>query len=411
MFLLYLICTLVFAAPHYFVLENGMRLAVDSQNHIPQVYSRLSIHLPEDYFPGLPHLVEHLLFGVTLNGVSIDQRFTELGGHSSAYTTVDELVVEAKFGRAELEVYLNLAAARFQYFCAELSPEKLDKEVGIIAQEMWQVGARKHGLIAERLRVSVHRESMLRHPIYGELFDLELINVEDVCAFAQRVFVPGNMSLIVVGDVDTVHVQQKVEQSFLRRKTEHLNDTPTPNVLPSDHVNQPLIYQESEEEVIYLVWSTVPAGHPDEPLLDIWLEHWVHPQFGILAEVEGVKPWGWSEGSRDAGWLVLKLPVSLVELSDYTRQLNYLPSDISLIYRRQQLMLSKTLLTNAGRASLLHRCLIVKRVPDCEHWHRLRRREYDRDDLLRVWQRYLKEPPRMLVLAPEPPSGDWSPLP
>ena len=115
--------------------------------------------------------------------------------------------------------------------------------------------------------------------------------------------------------------------------------------------------------------------------------------------------------ARSGGWLVLKLPVSLAELPDYTRLLNHLPSDTALIHRRQQLMLSKSMLTNAGRASLLERCLRAKRVPECEQWHRQRRQAYDRDALLRAWQRYLKVPPRVLVLAPEPPPGDWSLLP
>ena len=381
MILLYLISGLVLATPHYFVLESGARLVVDAQDHVPQVYSRMSIRLPEDYFPGLPHLIEHLLFAVTINGAPVDQPFIELGGDSSGYTTVDELVVEATFGRDGLESYFQTMAARLQHFCTELTTERLDTEVGIIAQEMWQVGARRHGLIAERLRVSVHRKGMFRHPVYGELFDLELLTKEDVCAFAQRVFVPENLSFIVVGDVENGRVERLVEQEFSQRKSEQLKQALPPKVLPPDQVNQPLIFQESEDEMVYLVWHTVPAGHPDEPLLDVWLEHWVHPRFGILAEVDGAKPWGWSENARDSGWLVFKLPVSLAELREYTRQLHYLPTDTSLIHRRQQLIISKALLTT-GRASLLERRLRAKRVPECERWHRQRRLEYDRDALL-----------------------------
>ncbi len=169
-----------------------------------------SVHDPEGK-AGLAHLIEHLLFeaeGEMGLGLAVES----LGGYINAetlrdFTSINLLVASTQFERA-----LGLTAGRVTGMA--IAPDVIAREKQVILREI----ADRAGDAAQQATDAVWETAFRKHPyrwsIGGTEATLKAITPEDVQAHYRRFYVPNNMALVVVGDVDPEVVFKLADQLF-----------------------------------------------------------------------------------------------------------------------------------------------------------------------------------------------------
>ena len=108
-----------------------------------------------------------------------------------------------------------------------------------------------------------------RHSVIGSMADLSAASPDDVAAFFRTYYSPDNAILCVAGDFAPAQVRGWIDRYFgpLPRGP---RATPTKPNVPALTAPKPIRLTDAVSlPRAQLVWPTVPAGHADEPALDV----------------------------------------------------------------------------------------------------------------------------------------------
>lgn len=160
---------------------------------------------------GIAHFLEHKMFAKPY-GDAFD-RFSEIGASPNAYTTYTSTT------------YLFSAAAGFEPafellldFVQEphFTPEGVEKERGIISQELRMYADSPHWRLFQNLRECLFQRHPIRIDIGGTLESIAKIDADLLLRCYRTFYHPSNMAVAVVGDVDPEAVVRQVEANLER---------------------------------------------------------------------------------------------------------------------------------------------------------------------------------------------------
>ena len=201
------------------VLDNGLRTVWEEDHRQPLVALEARIlgglRGEGPYLgSGMTHLLEHMLFkGTTTRAPgSIDQEVRRYGGTINAFTSHDHtgvtLFVESRY----LPEALALLSDILQH--AVFPPEELAKERPVVISEIrmnLDDPDRRLSHLFWRHRFLVHP---YHYPILGELALLDRVTVEDLRTFYHAQYVPNNVVISCVGDVDSARMPERLRAAF-----------------------------------------------------------------------------------------------------------------------------------------------------------------------------------------------------
>ncbi|WP_407483206.1 M16 family metallopeptidase [Elizabethkingia meningoseptica] len=207
-------------------LQNGMKYYI-KKNTLPEkkVDFRLAINagsiLEDENQRGLAHFMEHMNFNGTKNFPDnklvdfLQSIGVKFGQHLNAYTSFDETVYMLpvpldKPGNldAGLKVMEDWA------FNATLSDEQIDKERGVVLEEL------RLGLGADKRMMDKYLPKMLYKSQYAERLPigkkeiLETFKPDVIRKFHKDWYRPDLMAIVVVGDINVDEVEQKIKTNF-----------------------------------------------------------------------------------------------------------------------------------------------------------------------------------------------------
>ena len=197
-------------------LSNGMRVIIKSEPYWRAVALGLVVRSGGRNDPagkaGLAHLVEHLLFEPSLPGKSLSLSVEDLGGYVSAATGADStqitLAVASQFAP---DLMRQLSATAFK---AQFTGEQVDAEKQLILHEMdnrfTSLGAR---LVAMGFDLAFTQHPY-RFPVIGSRESVTSLTLEDAKQFYSTHYVPANVALIAVGDLDPTAFFALARQQF-----------------------------------------------------------------------------------------------------------------------------------------------------------------------------------------------------
>ncbi len=151
------------------------------------------VHTPN----GVAHYLEHKMFD--LPGRNVMQEFAARGANPNAFTTyaLTAYYFDCTDG-FEDNLKLLLEYVSTPYF----TPESVEKEQGIIAQEIRMYEDSPSSQVYEQLFAAMYRYHPVRVPIAGTVESIAGIDVGILERCHSAFYHPGNMCLCVVGDVD-----------------------------------------------------------------------------------------------------------------------------------------------------------------------------------------------------------------
>ena len=146
---------------------------------------------------GIAHFLEHKLF--ELPDMDVTARLAALGANVNAFTSYDMTayyVLCAGHVYESLELLLKFVST--PYF----TEESVQKELGIIDQEIGMHADSPDSRIFENLMQAMYGTFPIRQPILGTKDSIRRITPENLSLCHRAFYNPANMVLCVVGDVD-----------------------------------------------------------------------------------------------------------------------------------------------------------------------------------------------------------------
>ncbi len=152
---------------------------------------------------GIAHFLEHKLFDMP-GGRDVSAEFAAWGANTNAFTSYD--MTAYYFSCTEnfsqcLRLLLEFVST--PYFTAE----SVEKELGIIDQEIGMNEDAPDNRVYENLLQSAYAQHPIRVPILGTRESIREITPQMLHLVHRAFYNPGNMTLCVVGDVDAQEVQ------------------------------------------------------------------------------------------------------------------------------------------------------------------------------------------------------------
>ncbi len=225
----------LFAHPtHRRVLDNGMTVLVreDHTSAISSVQLWVktgSIHEDEFLGAGLSHFLEHMLFkGTERRKVKqISREVQSLGGHINAYTTFDRTVyfidLPSEHTRQAMDILSDAG------FHARLPADEADKEREVILREIDMGMDDPDRRLGRALFETAFIRHPYRYPVIGYRDVFETVGPDDLSGYYRSRYVPNNMALVVVGDVEVERVVEWAEDLFGRVKRKRLAEIYIPD--------------------------------------------------------------------------------------------------------------------------------------------------------------------------------------
>ena len=259
---------------HKVVFDNGLTLLVREDHSTPVVSAQAWVRagsITEGAWlsAGLSHVLEHMLFkGTTMRGVAqIAQEIENNGGYINAFTSFEQTVFYINIPSENWQTAVDILADCMQH--ATIPEAELLKEKQVILREMAMNNDDPDRRADRMLWSTAYTTHPYRLPVIGYPDVYNRVTRDDVVAYYRRHYVPNNIVFAVVGDVNTVRVEQELRDLTKDFKMDAIEPTFVPPEPPQ------LSLRERDEEMpmqlseINLAWHIPAATDPDVYPLDV----------------------------------------------------------------------------------------------------------------------------------------------
>ena len=266
------------------LLANGLRLILAPDPSIPVVAVHTWVRVGSAHEvagkTGLAHLFEHLMFKATKNrpaGV-FDRVLEQLGASANAATWLDWTCYHETIPPEHLPAVLDMEADRLAFL--DLTPAAFRAELEVVRNERREaVDNDADGLVQEALAKALWgADHPYGRPTLGHMADLERMKLPDAIAFYRQHYVPGRVTVVLTGAVDTEAALLATLQHHGRLPAaghaERKDGTSAPPAIPAATAKlaQVTVAIDAGADRLAVAWRTVPAGHVDQPVLTVLAE-------------------------------------------------------------------------------------------------------------------------------------------
>ncbi|MBA3297962.1 MAG: insulinase family protein, partial [Acidobacteria bacterium] len=202
-------------------LANGLKVVLLEDHSTPIVHAEVWYHVgsknEKTGRTGFAHLFEHMMFKGSKNvePEGHPSWISSVGGQSNAYTNEDATVFWQTFPAQYLPLVVWLEADRLASLRIDDTVFKTERQV-VKEERRMRVENQPYGRLNEIVYDQAFTVHPYKHPTIGSMKDLEAASIEDVREFFRTFYVPGNATLVLVGDFDSKEALGLVEQSFGR---------------------------------------------------------------------------------------------------------------------------------------------------------------------------------------------------
>ena len=199
-------------------LENGVvvvavpRAGVPLAAAISVVRAGLSDETPD--LNGVSHMLEHLLFNGTATRTQ-EQLYADLDNRGivhNAQTGIDGTNLFMLGPRDALPAMLDMEADML--FRSSLPAEKLEKERGIVLNEIVRERTREAGRVDEAAAGILYAGTSCAMPILGTETTIRSMTREGIAAYHRARFTPANTTLVLMGDIDPAGALEAARATF-----------------------------------------------------------------------------------------------------------------------------------------------------------------------------------------------------
>ncbi len=204
---------------HIDKLDNGLKVMILENHQVPQVNISTTIKVgaknETDYFDGATHLLEHLiLFRGTekMTGEEVGEAMKDHGAYFNGYTSSDWTDFVISLPNENLDFALQIHADML--FRSNFPSEEMDKERQAVLEEINRSEdnpSRKAYRSSLKALYGSHPYSKI---VLGTKERVSNVPRDSVYAYYKRYYAPNNMTMVIVGDVETGRTMELVRKYF-----------------------------------------------------------------------------------------------------------------------------------------------------------------------------------------------------
>ena len=243
-------------------LHNGARVAAETFDNVMSVsigfFFKSGVLYEKMRQLGASHFIEHMLFKGTKTRTAKDiaRHFDRIGGHLNAFTSKDYCCYYARVVKDNLaeavEVLSDMA-------CNSLfDPTELERERGVILEEIKMYEDSPDELIHELLGTSLWDKSALGRPILGTSLTVGNMCREDIVGIYESQYVTDNLMVCAAGNIDWDELRHLLNKHL---KPLRHGKLPGKKVVP-EPTYQVSVFQKEIEQV------HIAFGAPGTPYCD-----------------------------------------------------------------------------------------------------------------------------------------------
>ncbi len=201
-------------------LPNGQTLIVQEVRNNPIVtidtWVKTGSINENDTNNGVSHFLEHLFFkGTKKHPVGEFDRILESkGAVINAATSKDfthyYITIPSEYFNTALELHSDMLIN------PQIPRKELEKERKVVLEEISKDGNTPSKKVFENLNTMMYSTHPYKRKVIGTSEIVSTITREEILDYFNKHYAPSNMVTLVIGDVDTAEVQEKVAQYFGR---------------------------------------------------------------------------------------------------------------------------------------------------------------------------------------------------
>ena len=207
---------------HTYTLANGLTVVIRENHSSPvvavQVWVKAGSATEPEARAGMSHILEHMAFkGTKKRGPGQIAREVEgLGGEINAYTSYDQTVYHITISGRYLGNALDILADTLGNSVFDAG--ELAREREVILEELRMNEDDPDRTNSKDLFRAAYRVHPYGRPVIGDAGTIRKTTRDDLVAYFREHYYPGNMVLVVAGDVDPKSARPLIEKAFLPLK-------------------------------------------------------------------------------------------------------------------------------------------------------------------------------------------------
>ncbi len=258
--------------PYRFQLDNGLTVIIKENHAVPvaalQIWVKAGSIYETEAEAGITHFIEHMIFkGTARYGPGEIARTVEsMGGQINAQTSFDytlyHLVIAGEFFDTGLDVLSDAVLH------SAFEPTEIEREKKVVLEEIRMRQDRPSTRLFEEVMAKAYTTTPYRRPVIGSPETVGAISRDSILAYMKRRYVPGNITIAIVGDVSAARCAEHIKRAFSdigKTGTEHVSLTEPPQT----EVRTILMRHEVNESHLALCFPIPPFQHPDTVALDV----------------------------------------------------------------------------------------------------------------------------------------------
>lgn len=218
-FALFLLGTITFAADFsVFKLDNGQTVVIQEVKNNPIVIVDTWIKTgsidENNSNNGVAHFLEHLFFkGTKEHGPGeFDKIIENNGGITNAATSKDFTHYYITIPSKHFDLAAEMQADMLQH--PLIPSNELEKERKVVLEEISKDANSPDRIVYDNLVDLMYKSHPYKRKVIGRSDVIETISRESILDFFYNNYYPGNMVTVVIGDVDTQSVLNKIKTEF-----------------------------------------------------------------------------------------------------------------------------------------------------------------------------------------------------
>ena len=200
-------------------LANGLKMLILEDHSAPVVTFQMFVHAGSKNerpgITGISHLFEHMMFkGSKKFGPEEHANIVKRnGGWLNAFTSEDITVYFENIVPDKLELIVSMEAERLANL--DISEGTLTSEREVVKEERrYRVDDDNFGVVYEQLHSTAYSAHPYSWSVVGWMSDIEAITVEDCMEYHRVHYAPNNVTVVVVGDINTDETIRLVDKYF-----------------------------------------------------------------------------------------------------------------------------------------------------------------------------------------------------
>jgi len=199
-------------------LKNGLTVIIEEEHSAPVAAIEMWVKVggadETEKEAGLSHVFEHMLFkGTEKKKVGEIAKIVEsVGGNINAFTSLDNTVFHLAVPSRNFSTGLDIISDAIQH--SSFDPGELKKELQVVLEELRMNEDDPGRKLYKTLLANAYSRHPYKRPVIGYQSVIENLKRDELIAFFKKWYIPNNMTLVIVGDVNKDSALKEVNDAF-----------------------------------------------------------------------------------------------------------------------------------------------------------------------------------------------------